>query len=949
MWPARLCIMAILALNFLAAQQDLEILEKDRVNRLTNKGLEQLQSGAYDMARKSLEEATNLSGGDMSLSPLCEIYRLTGDYDKALNVAQKMGKGGGKILAGEILMDIGRYEEAKDAFLEAYRDDPESIRLRYDIGNYYYLRGQREKYMEYFGDIFDNYDAYEENYTAEDLTYIAKACRIYAMKASQKHIDRSDTLDTIVNVILPAAIDKDRHYFAAYREMVDVLLDAFEQPSSKTTLDESLNLNPHHPHLLVAQAAYQMQVYDPKAMSTLDYALTVNPNLVEALSLKAAIYLGDEEYDKAQESLKKALAVNPRDVTAMSLTAAFYHMQGRQTAYENECRKVLEINPDCGELYYTVAQMVLHKRQFADAVDLSRKAIELDPYLWHAYIELARNLFNIGEVEEAQKYLDTIQSEYRLHVQSYNTRMLIKGYKDYKVYHTPHFTIRMHINEAEAMYPIVSELLEHAYRTLSQKYEFEPTCPILFEMFPTHRDFSVRVIGLDTIGASGACFGKVVAVGSPGAMPKGAINWASVVWHEFTHVITLQATDYKIPRWFTEGLSELSEQERNPSVDRRLDLELYSAYCSGTMRKMADLNAGFTRPRYAEEIVLCYYQAKLVCEFICSTYGFPKVLEMLALYRGEKKDREVFQAALSMTLEKFDETFLKWLGENLFAQMEVFPGIDPGEIQGLKDRLFEKPDDVDTHLKLCLGYLQQGKYRDAEIYASRLLDLATDKPIGYDVMGYLEYRMGNSSQAKNLLEKASQLGSNNFYTHWVLGMLHWYRFRDPGNAISSFERAKKIYPSYVRANNPYQKLAEIYFAQKEEEKAFAELELYLQRQGTDFATRMNLAQRYFELKRYEKATQLLREARDIYPMDIKVHDLLAKNYRACQQWGEVVKTLEVMPALSPAEDRPKIYADMAEGCYQSNQLERARLYAQKTLEIDPTNELAKKILKMTEK
>ena len=108
----------------------------------------------------------------------------------------------------------------------------------------------------------------------------------------------------------------------------------------------------------------------------------------------------------------------------------------------------------------------------------------------------------------------------------------------------------------------MSQLLEEGYRKLTKQYKFEPETPILFEMFPDHRDFSVRTVGLDSLGASGACFGKVIAMDSPKARRIGSFNWASVAWHEFTHVITLQLTDYKVPRWFTEGLSEYAEKAK---------------------------------------------------------------------------------------------------------------------------------------------------------------------------------------------------------------------------------------------------------------------------------------------------------------------------------------------------------------------------------------------------
>ena len=90
-------------------------------------------------------------------------------------------------------------------------------------------------------------------------------------------------------------------------------------------------------------------------------------------------------------------------------------------------------------------------------------------------------------------------------------------------------------------------LAKEALATLSKRYKFTPTGPILIEMFPKHDDFAVRTIGLPgMIGALGACFGRVVTLDSPKARPPGDFNWGETLWHELAHVITLQMS--KQPR-----------------------------------------------------------------------------------------------------------------------------------------------------------------------------------------------------------------------------------------------------------------------------------------------------------------------------------------------------------------------------------------------------------------
>jgi len=56
---------------------------------------------------------------------------------------------------------------------------------------------------------------------------------------------------------------------------------------------------------------------------------------------------------------------------------------------------------------------------------------------------------------------------------------------------------------------------------------------------------------------------------------------------------------------------------------------------------MADLDAGFMRPKNPQDVPIAYFQASQVCEFIAEKYGFDAILRMLALYRDKVRTPEV--------------------------------------------------------------------------------------------------------------------------------------------------------------------------------------------------------------------------------------------------------------------------------------------------------------------
>lgn len=107
-------------------------------------------------------------------------------------------------------------------------------------------------------------------------------------------------------------------------------------------------------------------------------------------------------------------------------------------------KKILDINPCYGEFYYIVGQATSAKYQFAESVKLNQKAVELDPFLWHAYIELGHSLMRVGNEEEALKYFTKVQEEYNFHVQTHNMIMLLKKYSEFKTFQTENFKIRLH-------------------------------------------------------------------------------------------------------------------------------------------------------------------------------------------------------------------------------------------------------------------------------------------------------------------------------------------------------------------------------------------------------------------------------------------------------------------------------------------------------------------------
>jgi tetratricopeptide (TPR) repeat protein len=114
----------------------------------------------------------------------------------------------------------------------------------------------------------------------------------------------------------------------------------------------------------------------------------------------------------------------------------------------------------------------------------------------------------------------------------------------------------------------------------------------------------------------------VVVFDSPKARAPGEFSWQETLWHELTHVITLQMSNNRVPRWLTEGISVWQEAQARPDWGRETTVPFAQALEQGKPLKLKNLNEGFQDP---ELIVLSYYQASQVVDYLVKTYGEAKL------------------------------------------------------------------------------------------------------------------------------------------------------------------------------------------------------------------------------------------------------------------------------------------------------------------------------------
>jgi hypothetical protein len=204
-----------------------------------------------------------------------------------------------------------------------------------------------------------------------------------------------------------------------------------------------------------------------------------------------------------------------------------------------------------------------------------------------------------------------------------------------------------------------AEYLESIHEQVSKTYGAEPPVKTYIEVFPTHDAFSVRTTGSPWIGTVGASTGRVIALVSPrkGEVTMGPFNWAQVLRHEYTHTVTLAATENRIPHWMTEGLAVV--EEHSPLKWDWVPM-LYSAVSKDELFTMENLTWGFVRPKRPGDRALAYAQSYWICRYIEQTYGHDAIVKMLAEFREGASEPETFQKVLQKNLSEFQSEFQEW-------------------------------------------------------------------------------------------------------------------------------------------------------------------------------------------------------------------------------------------------------------------------------------------------
>jgi len=408
-------------------------------------------------------------------------------------------------------------------------------------------------------------------------------------------------------------------------------------------------------------------------------ALAANPRHIPTLLMLADNLIDAESFDQARDALQKILAINPHEQNALALQAviAYLHNQPDQgEAYRTQALSTWNKNP---QVDYLIGRKLSENYRFELGAKFQHQALENDSDFTPAKVQLAQDLLRLGREDEGWKLAADAHQDDGYDVEAFNLVTLHDEISQYTTISKDNFNLCMEPTEARVYGARVLDLLNQARSVVPKKYGLDLSIPVLVEVFPNSADFSVRTFGMPDIGEFlGVTFGPVVTINSPSTHES---NWEDVVWHEFTHVVTLTLTHNQMPRWLSEGISVYEEHQARPEWGQLMSADDCERILSGKMQPISSMSAAFLQAKTMRDTQFAYFESMLVVQYFNEKYGLDHVKALLqALGRGEGMNDALAQNFAPVT--QLDEDFVKYAQEQAqkFAKGWTFHRPDqPGD------------------------------------------------------------------------------------------------------------------------------------------------------------------------------------------------------------------------------------------------------------------------------
>jgi tetratricopeptide (TPR) repeat protein len=632
---------------------------------------------------------------------------IEGKYDDVAGLTAKLDQQDPSVAAvnGRALIARGKYQEA-EALLRPIAGRAPASDAALELGLLLHMLGRPEAaaILSKVGAAASvSNDAQELGRAARALQALRHQARDVAQATEDAHATFRDAV---------SLAPKDPALNTAWGEL---FLETYNNGEALKSFQDALAADPRHEPALVGIALAIADEDPPKANAAALKALEINPSDIRALAFLAEQAIDNGKRDDARKVLEKALTVNPVSLEALSLVAALDYLEDKTADFQATVAKVQAIAPGYGEVYRVAADVTARAYRFDEAVTLVREALKLRPAESQALGDFGLYLLRTADEPGARQALEASFKLDPYDRVTYNLLQMMDTLDTFVTVQDNDIVLKLAKDEAPVLQEFALSLAHRALDTLSKRYQFTPKAPTLIEIFTKHDDFAVRSIGLPgMVYALGACFGRVVTMDSPRARP-GEFQWEATLWHELAHVITLQMSNNRLPRWVSEGISTYEEGLARPEWGRGQDVQFAGMLNTEGVIKLKDLNASLSNPRLAS---IGYFQAGLVIEHLVKTFGDQGLHRLLLAYGKGLDETAALKEALNTDYDSLQTGFDALLESRFGAMRRALKAPEGVElfktsVEELLVLAAKNPDSYPVHLVLARRLREAGKTDEA--------------------------------------------------------------------------------------------------------------------------------------------------------------------------------------------------------------------------------------------
>jgi tetratricopeptide (TPR) repeat protein len=644
-----------------------------------------------------------------------------------------------QLLRAEILAGDGKTDEALGELRAHLKANPDSLAGHFQLGKvseqvgdleaakraYAWFVDDRQLLQKWQGQSGDS--AFDD---ADSVTTIARAIDRWANLTSG-YRNNVALHDALLNMFVKAYDVIDRAYWPAHVASAEYFLTHDNREKAVEELEAALDANPNDVNALRLLGLVALDTYNFDGCDKVIASIReVNKNSIVADMIDARSLIQQRRPKDAFEPINRILKRQPKNIEALGLLASAHALRLEDDKAEATLKEVDKLDPDNATAYFDVAEQLGAMRQYPRSADHYKIAIERAPWWTAPRNGLGLLYTQSGDEDEARTVLDAAHEVDPFNLATTNYLRLLDDLSKFAKSETAHFVV-FYDEKADPVIPVYfGEYLESIHKEVCDAYKHEPKVKTYIEVFPTHDAFSVRTTGSPWIGTVGASTGRVIALVAPrkGKYTMGAFNWAQVLRHEYTHTVTLSATDNRIAHWMTEGLAVL--QEKSPLRWEWIPM-LNDAVKKKKLFTLENLTWGFVRPRKPQDRALAYAQSFWICEYIDGKYGRPAILKMLEEFRTGRNEEETFQKVLGKSIPDFEKEFFAWTEKQVAdwgyddETTAKVKELQPKAQAALDDRQYEealplwqemnklRPMEPTPHMRLAAIYLRLKKNDEA--------------------------------------------------------------------------------------------------------------------------------------------------------------------------------------------------------------------------------------------